>query len=84
LLVKRAAQVGIVSISLERAFYIWANKVNFKQIEPIHAKSYKDPQLFKKLVFRAVNEEGVNMQRGAELLQVPVSEIKEFCGSLEV
>lgn len=84
LLVKRAAQVGIVSISLERAFYIWANKVNFKQIEPIHAKSYKDPQLFKQLVFRAVNEEGVNMQRGAELLQVPVSEIKEFCGSLEV
>lgn len=84
LLVKRASQVGILSISLEREFYIWANKVNFNQSELLHAKNYKEPQLFKQLVFRAVNEEGVNIQRGAELLHISVSEIVEFCGGMEV
>ncbi len=84
LLVKRAEQVGILSKSLGKEFFIWANKVNFKQSELLHAKNYKKPQLFKQLVFRAVNEEGVNIQRGAELLHIPVSEMVDFCGNMEV
>lgn len=84
LLVKRASQVGIISESVEKDFYIWANKVGWRKNEPARVRKDEKPLLFKQLVFRAVNEEGVNLQRGAELLRIPVSEMKAFCGSMEV
>lgn len=83
LLVKRASQVGIISDSLAKEFYIWANKVNWRKDEPNRVKTDEKPMLFHQLVYRAVNEEGVSMQRGAELLRVPVSEMEKFCGSME-
>ena len=84
LLVKRAAQVGIISENLEKDFYIRANKANWRKNEPRRVKKIEEPLLFKQLVYRAVNEEGINIQRGAELLKMSVSEMEEFCGLMEV
>ncbi|MBP5198952.1 MAG: ImmA/IrrE family metallo-endopeptidase [Lachnospiraceae bacterium] len=84
LLVKRAAIAGIISASLEKNFYIRANKANYRKNEPNRVKTEEKPRLFKQLVYRAVNEEGVSIQRGAELLRISVPEMEEFCGEMEV
>lgn len=83
LLVTRASKVGIISDSLAKEFYIWANKVNLRKSEPLRVKTEEKPMLFNQLVYRAVNEEGVSIQRGAELLKIPVSEMEDFCGLME-
>lgn len=84
LLVKRASLVGIISSSLEKDFYIMANKANWRKAEPRRVRNIEEPTLLKQLVYRAVNEEGISMQRGAELLKIPVSEMEDFCGLMEV
>lgn len=84
LLVKRAAQVGIISKSIEKLFYIQANQTNWKIKEPNRVMYHEEPQLFKRLVYRAINEEGVSRERGAELLGASVSEINKYCGRMEV
>ena len=84
LLVKRASQVGIMSESLATDFYIKANKANWREKEPRRVRFLEEPMLFKQLVFRAVNEEGVSLQRGAELLKVPYADMKRYCGLVEV
>ncbi len=84
LLVKRAAQVNIMSASLEKDFYIKANKAHWKKHEPPRVKKPEEPLLFKQLVYRAVNEEGVSIQRGAELLQISYSDVEKYCGLMEV
>lgn len=84
LLVTRAALVGIISDSLAKDFYIRANKANWKKTEPSRVLNKEKPMLLNQLVYRAINEEGVSMLRGAELLQIPVSEMEEFCGLMEV
>ena len=84
LLVKRASIVGIISDSLAKDFYIKANKANWRKAEPRRVRNIEKPLLFNQLVYRAVNEEGISLQRGAELLQIPVSEMDEYCGLLEV
>jgi len=83
LLVKRASQTGIISNSLEREFYIWANKKGWKKNEPSRIKIKEEPLLFRQLVFRAVNEGDISMQRGAELLRVPLADMSEYYGKLE-
>lgn len=84
LLVKRASFVGIISESLAKDFYINANKANWKKNEPLRVRDDEKPLLFKQLVYRAVNEEGISLQRGAELLKIPVSEMADYCGLVEV
>jgi transcriptional regulator with XRE-family HTH domain len=84
LLVQRAAQAGIISGSLAKEFYIKANKAHWKTEEPQRVKYIEKPMLLHQLVYRAVNEEGLSLQRGAELLRIPVSEMDEYCGLMEV
>lgn len=84
LLVKRASLVGIISDSLAKEFYIKANKANWRKAEPQRVRNIEKPMLFNQLVYRAVNEEGISLQRGAELLRIPVSEMNEYCGLVEV
>ncbi len=84
LLVKRASLVGIISDSLAKDFYIKANKANWRKAEPQRVRNIEEPLLFNQLVYRAVNEEGISLQRGAELLRVPVSNLEEYCGLVEV
>ena len=80
LLVTRAKQVGIISESLAKDFYINANKMGLNKNEPNWSGFEETPELFKQLIYRAVNEEGLSVQKGAELLQVSVSEVNDNCG----
>ena len=40
--------------------------------------------LFEQLVFRAINEEDISIQKGVELLQISYAEVEEGCGLVEV
>ena len=84
LLVKRASLVGIISDSLAKEFYIKANRANWRKEEPRRVRNIEKPLLFNQLVYRAVNEEGISLQRGAELLQISLEEMDEYCGLVEV
>ena len=83
LLVKRAAQARIISSSLEKEFYIWANQEEWRKKEPNRVQYPEKPRLFKQLVFRAINEEGISIQKGAELLRLPYKEVEKYCGRVE-
>jgi Zn-dependent peptidase ImmA (M78 family)/DNA-binding XRE family transcriptional regulator len=78
LLVKRAQLSRIISDSLAKQFYIHGSKVGWRKNEPSRIEK-EDPTLFKQLVFRAVNEKEISMQRGAELLKIPYDEIVDHC-----
>lgn len=80
LLVKRASQVAIISSHVEKNFYIDANRANWREREPNMVEHFEEPKLFEQLVYRAINEEGISVQRGAELLQKPYHEVLGFCG----
>lgn len=84
LLVTRASQAGIMAGYQAKNFYINANKANWKKNEPNRVKKSEEPTLFKQLVYRAINEEGISIQRGAELLKMPCAEITKYCGLVEV
>lgn len=83
LLVMRARQVKIITDNLAKSFYIWANKAGWRKNEPSRVHEKEEPKLFRQLVYRAVNEEGVSPQKGAELLNIPLSEVEEYCGKME-
>lgn len=61
-------------------FYIRANKAGYQTNEPVHIKDPESPTLLRQLVYRAVNEEGLSMARGAELLGTSIAEMEQFCG----
>ncbi len=78
LLVKRAYLSGIISQSIEKQFYIQASRMGWRKGEPSRIGK-EEPILFKQLVYRAVNENEISIQRGAELLKVPYEEIVKHC-----
>ncbi|MBO4898835.1 MAG: hypothetical protein J5509_00945, partial [Lachnospiraceae bacterium] len=84
LLVTRAAQVGIMSESLAKDFYIKANKAQWKTNEPSRVHYKESPMLLMQLVLRAINEEGVSIQRGAELLNMKYSDVEQYCGQVVI
>lgn len=78
LLVKRARLAGIISDSAEKDFYVRASSIGWRKNEPTRIEKEK-PSLFKQLVYRAVSENEINIQRGAELLKVSYNEVLEHC-----
>jgi transcriptional regulator with XRE-family HTH domain len=82
LLMKRARLLRIVSESTETDFFIWASGAGWRKNEPPRIERER-PSLFEQLVFRAVNENDISMQRGAELLKVPYDELSSRCSLLE-
>ena len=83
LLVVRASQAKVISSSVAQSFYIKAGKAGWRTKEPSRIKGEK-PLLFEQLVFRAINEEDISIQKGVELLQIPYAEVEEGCGLVEV
>lgn len=83
LLVVRASQAKVISSSVAQSFYIKAGKAGWRTNEPSRIKGEK-PLLFEQLVFRAINEEEISIQKGVELLQIPYAEVEEGCGLVEV
>lgn len=79
LLATRASQAGILSESAAKDFFIKANKVHWRTDEPEWDIKKEEANLFEQLVLRAVNEEGLGVQRAAELLKVPSSEVEKNC-----
>ena len=78
LLVKRAEICGIISSGLARDFYMYASSIGWRTAEPTRIPE-EHPSLFEQLVYRAVNEEEISMQRGAELLQKSFTSIMAQC-----
>ncbi len=78
LLIKRAQLSGIVSASLAKEFYIAASSAGWRKKEPVRIEK-ENPTLFEQLVYRAVNENEISIQKGAELLKIPYDEIVSHC-----
>ena len=79
LLVKRAALNGILSAQAEKRFYVRVGYLGWQKHEPSRIKA-KDPILFEQLVYRAINEKNISIQRGAELLRKPFAQVAQQCG----
>lgn len=78
LLVKRAQISGIISNSIAKDFFITASSAGWRKNEPVRIEKEK-PTLFEQLVYRAVNESEISIQRGAELLKISYDEIVTHC-----
>lgn len=81
LLIKRAQLLNIISENLAKKFYIYSS-IGWRKNEPTRINDER-PTLFEQLVYRAVNEKEISMQRGAELLKVPYDEIVSRCCFME-
>ena len=76
LLVKRAELLGIVKQATAKFYFINVGKNGWRgndSKEPSRILP-EDPTLFEQLVYRAVNEEEISIQRGAELLKKSFSD----------
>lgn len=78
LLVKRANLCGIVNDSIAKDFYIKAGQVGWKKNEPVRIEK-EEPMLFAQLVYRAVCENEISIQKGAELLKQSYEFVAEQC-----
>lgn len=78
LLVKRANLCGIINANVAKDFYIKASQAGWKKNEPSRIQK-EEPILFMQLVFRAVSENEISVQKGAELLKQPYSFVLDNC-----
>lgn len=82
LLVKRAALCKVITQTVEKAFYIEAGKAGWKRNEPVRCEA-EIPLLFELLVFRAISEDEISVQKGAELLDRSYDFVAERCFTTE-
>lgn len=82
LLVKRASLCGIITDSTAKDFYIKAGQHGWKRHEPVRIDQ-EEPTLFYQLVFRAVSENEISVQKGAELLKQPYDFVADQCFATE-
>ena len=78
LIAKRAQICRIITPAAEKDFYIKSSQWGWRTAEPTRIEK-EEPELFKQLVYRAVNEEEISIQRGAELLMVTFNSVKTMC-----
>lgn len=78
MLIKRAELFGIITPSMAKQFYMDASKRGWKKHEPQRIEQ-EVPTLFEQLVYRAINEEEISIQKGAELLKKSYEEVVENC-----
>ncbi len=83
MLVMRANKSGIVNDYTARNFYIHANRADWRKNEPSRAKK-EETGLFEQLVYRAVTENEITVQRGAELLHESIEKVMLECSAMEV
>lgn len=74
MLVVRAHLCGIISDTVYRSYFAQTGIKN----EPSRINS-EVPNLFEQLVFRAVNEDEISIQKGAELLKLPYDTVAANC-----
>lgn len=78
LLVKRANLCGIVNDYTAKEFYKKAACTDQKNQEEVRIEK-EEPLFFMQLVFRAVSEKEITVQKGAELLKKPYTFVMENC-----
>ncbi len=74
LLVTRGKLCKVIPDRVAQDFYIQASLMGWRTNEPSRIDP-EIPSLFKQLVYRAVSENDISMQRGAELLQISYDEV---------
>ena len=79
MLVKRARVCNIINDYIEKDFYIKASKAGWRKAEPNWEIEKEEPKLFKQLVYRAVTEEEISIQKGAELLKTSYDNVAAEC-----
>lgn len=79
MLVKRARFCEIINDSVEKVFYIRASKAGWRKAEPDWGITKEEPNLFEQLVYRAVTEEEISIQKGAELLKTSYDAVAKAC-----
>lgn len=79
LLAKRAELSNIITESSLKSFYIKASKWGWRKNEPSRTKIKEVPSLFEQLVYRAVSEKEISIQRGAELLKKSYNQVEFAC-----
>lgn len=79
MLVKRARICEIINDSVEKVFYIRASKAGWRKAEPDWGIQKEKPNLFEQLVYRAVTEEEISVQKGAELLKTSYDAVAKAC-----
>ena len=79
MLVKRARLCEIINDSVEKVFYIRASKAGWRKAEPDWGIQKEEPNLFEQLVYRAVTEEEISVQKGAELLKTSYDAVAKAC-----
>ena len=83
MLVMRANKNGIINDYVAKKFYINANKAGWRKNEPPRAKE-EETRLFSQLVYRAVTEKEISVQKGAELLRASFEDVMNNCSAMEV
>ena len=79
LLAMRAHLVGIVNDPAYESFCRFASRAGWRKNEPSRIEAER-PELFEQLVYRAVCEDDLSIQRGAELLGRSFDEVAYECG----
>ena len=79
MLVKRARLCNIINDSVEKVFYINASKAGWRKSEPDWGIPKEEPTLFEQLVYRAVSENEISVQKGAELLKSSYESVAKAC-----
>ena len=83
MLAKRAELCGVIPQSRVKDFFIRASACGWRTAEPSRIQP-EHPSLFQQLVYRAVNEEEISVQRGAELLKTTYDHVIAQCRFGEV
>lgn len=78
MLATRAKIVHVISENAARNFYIRASQYGWRVSEPSRIEAEK-PTLFDQLVFRAVTENEISLQKASELLKKSIVEIRQKC-----
>ena len=79
LLAKRAEILHIINSSAAEHFFRLASQYGWRKNEPSRISGKERPILFEQLVYRAINENEITLQRGAELLKIPFKMVAESC-----
>ena len=80
LLVVRAHLCGIISETVYRNYFIQSGGTKNEKSRIMN----EEPTLFEQLVYRAVNEAEISVQKGAELLKLPYDTVAANCCFAEV
>lgn len=78
LLAKRAEVCGVITKTASRDFFVRASQAGWRKNEPSRIDN-EVPSLFVQLVYRAVSEGEISIQKGAELLQTSYEEVQRQC-----